>query len=101
MNPKLILLKTGDYIISKIQEAHDDGVFLFYLLTDPRLIKITGTYAVDDKHSTSVSLFTWPQFSIDTMVELDKESVLTIVKPTQDLIELYNESCGTQATDLS
>lgn len=101
MKPKLILLKTGEYIVSQIQEAWDEGVFLFYVLTDPRLIKITGTYALDDKHSTSVSLFTWPQFSIDTKVDLDKDAVLTIVEPTQDLIDLYNESNGTNTTDLS
>ena len=101
MKPKLILLKTGEYIVSQIQEAWDEGKFLFYVLTDPRLIKITGTYAVDDKHSTSVSLFTWPQFSIDTKVELDKDAVLTIVEPTPDLISLYNESNGPQTTDLS
>lgn len=101
MKPRLILLKTGDYIISKIQEAWDDGKFLFYVLTDPRLIKITGTYAVDNKHGTSVSLFTWPQFSLDTKVELDKDSVLTIVEPTQDLIDLYDESNGTLTTDIS
>lgn len=102
MNPKLILLKTGDYIISKIQEAYDtNDVLIFYVLTDPRLIRITGTYALDDKHSTSVSLFTWPQFSIDTKVELDKDAVLTIVEPTPDLISLYNKSNGSQTTDLS
>jgi len=101
MKPKLILLKTGEYIVSQIQEAWDEGAFLFYVLTDPRLIKITGTYALDDKHSTSVSLFTWPQFSIDTKVELDKDAVLTIVEPTADLITLYNESNGTNTTDLS
>jgi hypothetical protein len=101
MRPKLILLKTGDYIISQIQEAWDEGVFLFYVLTDPRLIKITGTYALDDKHSTSVSLFTWPQFSIDTKVELDKDAVLTIVEPTLELIDLYNESCENTTTHLS
>ena len=101
MSPKLILLKTGDYLVSKIQEAWDDGKFLCYVLTDPRLIKITGTYALDDKHSTSVSLFTWPQFSVDTKVELDKNDVLAIVEPTPDLINLYQESCGNQTTNLS
>jgi hypothetical protein len=101
MNPKLILLKNGDYIVSKIQEAWDDGKFLFYVLTDPRLIKITGTYAIDDKHGTSVSLFTWPQFTTDNVVELDKDAKLTIVDPTPDLIDLYNESCGNSTTDLS
>ena len=83
MDPKLILLKTGDYIVSKIQEAWQDDKFLFYVLIDPRLIKITGTYTIDDKQNTSVSLFTWPQFSKDTEIELHKDSVLTIVdKPT-------------------
>lgn len=101
MQIKLILLKTGDPIISKIQEAWDDGKFLFYALTDPRLIKITGTYAIDDKHNTSVSLFNWPQFTKDTTIELDKDGILTIVEPTSDLTDLYNESCGNKTTDLS
>jgi hypothetical protein len=101
MSPKLILLKTGDYLVSKIQEAWDEGKFLFYVLTDPRLIKITGTYALDDTHSTSVSLFTWPQFSVDTKVEIDKDGVLTIVEPSPQLIDLYNESCENTATNLS
>ena len=101
MRPKLVLLKTGEYIVTQIQEAWDDGEFLFYVLTNPRLLRITGTYAIDDKHNTSVSLFVWPQFSIDTQVELQKDAVLTIVEPTSDLIDLYNQSCGNPTTDLS
>jgi hypothetical protein len=99
MDPKLILLKTGDYLVSKIQEAWDEGTFLFYVLTDPRLITITGTYALNEKHSTSVSLFTWPQFSTTTKIELHKDAVLTIVEPTQDLTELYHESCQAKTLD--
>lgn len=102
MNPKLVLLKTGEYIVTQAQEAYSgEGEFMFYVLTNPRLIKITGTYAIDDKHNTSVSLFVWPQFSIDTQVELQKDAILTIVEPTAELTELYNQSCGNPTTDLS
>ena len=92
---KLFILKTGEYVIAQIND--EDLVFFDanYKVNNPKVVIATNTQQNSDdqnKLQTSVVLLTWPQFTLDEVVEINCYSVVSIVNPIKELCELYENS---------
>jgi hypothetical protein len=103
MSIKLLLLKSGEDIISDIQEmatgnpeTEDRHVF-GYLLSKPCIIKIrdsqvlTEETEVTQKSAFQVSLYPWMPLSADKVIPVPADWVVTIVEPKDKLKEMYVE----------
>ena len=90
MTIKLVVLKSGENIISDIKEGYYEDKLVCYLLEKPCLIEINGSYRIiGEDNRLSISLKTWPLFSKDTAIELAKDWIVTLVNPTDELNEMY------------
>lgn len=92
MTVKLLILKSGENIISDVKEGFYEDKLVCYLLEKPCLVSINGTYRIvgeEDNNKVSISLKPWPVFSKQTNVELVNDWIVTIVDPKDDLKLMY------------
>ncbi len=92
MTVKLVVLKSGENIISDVKEGFYEDKLVCYLLEKPCLVTINGTYRIvgeDEDDKVSISLKPWPLFSKQTTIELINDWVVTIVDPTDQLKIMY------------
>ena len=95
MTVKLVLLKSGEKLISDIKEGFLEEKLVCYLLEKPCTISVNGTYKVlDDEGESggdrvSVSLHSWPPFSKQESVEISPDCIVTIVEPSDEIKEMY------------
>jgi len=112
MTIKLLLLKSGEDIISDIKEmvvGEDEerrvvGYFLnkpcLVKMRDPNLLVEEGTEE-QKKASYQVSLYPWMPLSKDQMIPVAADWVVTIVEPIVKLSEMYVEDVLSHGTDSS
>jgi len=101
MTIKLLLLKSGEDIISDIQEMvageNEERRVIGYLLSKPCIIKIrdsqvlTEETEVTQKSAFQVSLYPWMPLSADKIIPVPADWVVTIVEPKDKLKEMYVE----------
>jgi hypothetical protein len=95
MTVKLVLLKSGEKLISDIKEGFFEEKMVCYLLEKPCTISINGTYKIlddedgDGGNKVSVSLHSWPSFSKQESVEIPPDCIISIVEPTDEIKETY------------
>ena len=113
MTIKLILLKSGEDIISDVSEmamGNDDSPYVVgYRLNKPCIVKIfksnadTNTVSLNDgkeKPKINVSLYPWMPLSSEEVIPIPTDWVVTMVEPVQSLKEMYIEDVvnyGTKA----
>jgi hypothetical protein len=94
MTVKLVLLKSGENIISDIKEGFFEDKLVCYLLENPCTVSVNGSYRVvgeDDsrENKVSISLTPWPSFSKETTIELITDWIVTITNPKDELKSMY------------
>jgi hypothetical protein len=98
MTVKLIVLKSGEKIVSDIKEGFYEDKLVCYILDRPCSISINGSYKILDDENTdennnenlvSISLHSWPSLSNDTTIELIPDWIVTIVEPKDELKKMY------------
>ena len=97
MTVKLILLKSGENIISDVKEGFYEEKLVCYILDKPCSVTLNGTYKIlddneEEEESTtkySISLQPWPVLSKDTTIELIPDWIVTIVEPNDNLRKIY------------
>ena len=90
MTVKLVVLKTGENIITDVKEGIFDDKLICYLFEKPCTVTINGTYKVldsDDDSSEKVSIIfrQWPELSRDNTVEVKPDFIATIVEPQEQI----------------
>ena len=101
MTIKLLLLKSGEDIISDIQEMvvgeDEERRVIGYLLSKPCIIKIRDSQVLTEeteatqKSAFQVSLYPWMPLSADKIIPVPADWVVTIVEPKDKLKEMYVE----------
>jgi hypothetical protein len=96
MSVKLILLKSGEKIISDAKEAVDEGKTQAYVFNNPMLVKITDSYLLveegEEKNSgVNITLTPWIVFTEDKDIVVAPDYVVSIMEPVKDLKEMYLE----------
>lgn len=96
MSVKLILLKSGEKIISDAKEAVDEGKTQAYVFNNPMLVKITDSYLLveegEERNSgVNITLTPWIVFTEDEDIVVAPDYVVSIMEPVKDLKEMYLE----------
>jgi hypothetical protein len=93
MSIKLALLKSGETLISDIKEGVIEDKPVAYLLEKPCQVIINGTFGInletDGNKKVSLSLSPWPYLSVDEVVTISVDTVITIVEPNPELKTMY------------
>ncbi len=93
MSIKLILLKSGEDIITDISEMYigdEDKRVVGYYLNRPCIVKMI-TQEEDDNSGFEVSLFPWMPLSSDEVIPIAVDWLITMVEPVDKLKEMYVE----------
>ena len=102
MTIKLILLKSGEDIISDVSEMavgeEDAPRVIGYYLKEPCVVKIRESHSVPStdedappKPSMRVSLINWMPLSDDKVIPVPADWVITMVEPKDKLKDMYIE----------
>jgi hypothetical protein len=104
MTIKLMLLKSGEDIISDIQEMvigdpeSDQKKVIGYLLKKPCVVKLRdGSLAIEDNkekskaNAYSVTMYPWIPLTKDKVIPLTAEWVITLVNPDDQVLKMYEE----------
>ena len=103
MTIKLVLLKSGEEVISDMKEMlsgnpEEGGQVVGYFFKHPcRAILTTPEIKVDDeqastKQPVSIKLLPWMPLSKDTTIPVVAEWVISIVEPQDKLLEMYQKA---------
>ena len=99
MSVKLLLLKSGDQIISDVKEiVRSEGetrVVEGYLLGKPHKILATKpvvlTENFNDERNVEITLSPWILLTEDKEMTVPKEWIITIVNPIESIAKMYQE----------
>lgn len=95
MSVKLVLLKSGEDIVTDVQEMvvgdKDNPRVVGYFFTKPCAVKMRTNEGEDKEKSFEISLFPWLPLTKDTKVPVINDWVITIVEPIDSLREMYEK----------
>ena len=96
MSIKLVLLKSGETIISDAKELISDDKVCGYLLVKPHCVNVEKTILLvedssDKGGNLEVSLSPWIILTSDTEIPVPPDWIVTIVEPIQTIKEMYEE----------
>ena len=95
MTVKLVLLKSGEDIISDVKEMvvgdEENPKVVGYFLEKPCSIRMKNPSDIvsDEDRSFQVALFPWIPISKDSTIPIPSDWVVTIVEPVDKLSEMY------------
>jgi hypothetical protein len=102
MTVKLLLLKSGEDIISDIQEmvVEDPNTeqkrVIGYFLTKPCVVKLrdaslAAEQSIKKENSYNVTMYPWIPLSKEKVIPLTAEWVITMVTPADQVKKMYEE----------
>ena len=93
MTVKLVLLKSGETIISDAKEVHQDEKLYGYLFTNPQRVFYDSPVLVPEEEKQSsvvnVSLTKWILLSKNNQMVVPFDWVVTMVDPIESLEKMY------------
>lgn len=90
MTIKLIKLKSGEDLISKVEEMVIENRPVGYFLEKPCAIEMTEyTQEVDSKSGYKVELYSWIPLTKDEKIPIPIDWVVTITNPVDSLFDMY------------
>jgi hypothetical protein len=102
MSIKLIVLKSGETLISDIKELVSEEKVCNYLLTEPHAVIINKqkSYEQDgaNKGEIEVSLSPWIVLSADKDILISTDYVVTLVEPIDGIKNMYEEKVNGQTS---
>jgi hypothetical protein len=111
MSIKVVLLKTGERIITDIKEIFRDEVLyenvsVGYILKNPiKIEKVSKIILSEDMNYTehdriTIQMSPWIEFTEEKEIPVNTDTVIAIVEPLENLKELYLERVnGTTESD--
>ena len=88
MNISVLLLKSGEYLISQVEE----------LQYEPK-VHLSSPYLLSGKTKTTLSV--WPHYTPDSHVLLYSDDLRTVVSPTPEIRAAYLKKVGLTEEDLA
>ena len=104
MTVKLVLLKSGEDIITDVTEMRvgegKDTKVIGYFFEKACIVKIKeGQESTPKKSAFKISMFPWMPLSADSNVPVPSDWVVTIVEPKDQLKTMYLEDVVGNGTD--
>jgi len=95
MSIKLVLLKTGDQIITDVKELVSDESVRGYVFNKPHKLESTKTLFLTEETentgSVQVTFSPWIILTEDEDILVSPEWIVTIVEPVKSIVEMYQE----------
>jgi hypothetical protein len=106
MTVKLILLKSGETVITDAKEIISDDKLCGYLIDNPHVVDIAKTVVFTndpEKRSdeVSVSFTPWIPLSSEKKFPIPTDWVVTIAEPLSNIKSLYEEKINGQSSEVS
>jgi len=95
MTVKVALLKSGEDVISDIEEMIvGDGKVVGYFFNYPCSVKLIGNEPAEDRSKSpfKLRLTPWAPLSKDQRIPVVSDWVVSIIEPIDDLMDMYTES---------
>jgi len=91
MAVKLVLLKSGEDVITDVKEMIVNEKVVGYFFNKPCVVKFKNTpeVTVDGKASVNVDIVPWITLSKDRQIPVTADWIITIVEPIESLVEMY------------
>jgi hypothetical protein len=102
MSSKLMLLKTGETIITDAKELVSDEVILGYVLINPHYVEakeklvLTESKSGKSNYEIDVILTPWLILSKDKQFVVSKDYIATICDPIETVEKMYREKTGSK-----
>jgi hypothetical protein len=98
MSIKLVLLKTGEKLITDAKELISDEKLCGYLFENPLKVSMVEPITLSSQDEVdinddgiTVSISPWIELTTDTKIPVYSDSVIAIVEPLESLKNLYME----------
>ncbi len=106
MSIKILLLKSGETVISEAKELISEEKVCGYLLENPHKIETRKTVLlVEENNPTNgdleISISPWIVLTSDTKIPIPTDWVVTIVEPIKTIKEMYEEKVNGQNSQVS
>jgi hypothetical protein len=93
MAVKLVILKSGEDVLTDVQEMVVENKVIGYFFNNPCVVKLKEVHQNDQKENlktlADVSLYPWMPLSADKKIPVTVDWVVTIVEPVSKLKEMY------------
>jgi len=108
MSVKLVLLKSGETVISDIKELISEDKVCGYLFNRPHRVEYKRPILLTENQldkptdgELQVSLSPWILLSADEQIPISPDWVVTIVEPVKTILELYRGKIDDQSDQVS
>jgi len=97
MSIKLVLLKSGEQVISEMKELVSGEKVHGYVLVNPhkvqsnRAIVLTEEDSVVQDRNIEITLSQWILLTDEREILIPKDWIVTIVEPLKSIVEMYQE----------
>ena len=97
MSVKLLLLKSGEQVISDVKELirKDSDKVYGYVLHKPHEVvaskAVVLTEDASDNRNVEITLAPWILLTEDKVMTVPREWVITIVNPIESVVKMYQE----------
>jgi len=91
-NVKIVILKTGQYLITRIQELRESDKPLCFLITAPLILSYQQSNEDPEKMEMVFTL--WCPFSQSIQYRVPFEHVVSVGEPKEDVYIRYMEIAG-------
>ena len=92
MTVKILLLKSGEDVISDVKEMiSPDKKVIGYFLSKPCVVKLLPKTTDGNKRETSISMYPWMPLAKEKQIPLQTDWVVTMVTPIEKVETMYKE----------
>jgi hypothetical protein len=104
MSTKIVLLNTGENIISDVKEVVSEENVCAYMLIKPHKVILERPILLtenleEDADTVSVTLSPWIPLTKDEKILVPLNSVVTLVEPIDTIKQMYLEKIGESSDD--
>ena len=104
MSVKVVLLQSGEQVITDIKEVISEEKSVAYLFTNPQKVTINKPFLVseqDNERSYEITFSQWMLLSADKEIAVPTNYVVTIVEPLDSVKEMYLEKINGTNSEVS
>jgi hypothetical protein len=94
MSVKLLMMRSGDSIITDIEEMVIDNQVVGYFLTKPCIVRLQNPEGMTrDKSSVGfkIKMYPWMPLTKDERIPVALDWVVTITNPVDELLTMFNK----------
>ena len=102
MSIKLVLLKSGEQVVSDVKELVSDDNVRGYVFNKPQRVQANRTLLLTEdenpaeERNVEITLSPWILLTTDDEILVTPDWIVTIVEPLKSIVEMYQEKVDGQ-----